>query len=47
MQNPAYGAGSAYSTGVERGDLNMILLMLIVGLLISLRRLGVKIDFWF
>ena len=31
----------------RKGDLLMVLLMLLVSLIIRLRRLGVKIDFWF
>ena len=47
MQNPANESGVCKSTGVEKGIVSMIFLMLLVGLLLRLRRLGVKIDFWF
>jgi hypothetical protein len=47
MQNPALESGVCKSTGVERGMLLMILLMLAVCLLLRLRRVGIKIDFWF
>ena len=47
MQNPAFESGVCKSTGVERGMLLMILLMLAVCLLLRLRRVGIKIDFWF
>ena len=44
---PRLAGGVCKSTGVERGMLLMILLMLAVCLLLRLRRLGIKIDFWF
>jgi hypothetical protein len=44
---PRLPGGVCKSTGVERGMLPMILLMLIVCVLFRLRRVGIKIDFWF
>ena len=40
-------SGVCKSTGVEGGDLIMILLMLLVCLILRLRRLKLKIDFRF
>ena len=39
--------GVCKSTGVKRGMLLMILLMLAVCLLLRLRRVGIRIDLWF
>jgi hypothetical protein len=44
---PRLRGGVCKSTGVERGALPMILLMLAVCLLLRLRQVGIKIDFWF
>jgi len=46
MQNPAWGRGLQIYRSRKEGLL-MILPMLILSLLARLRRIGIKIDFWF